>query len=128
MSEPIVFISHHKIKEGMLDGFKQWSRQVYPQIEASTPGTVAHLGYLNEEGTEVSFIHVFPDAEAMDLHMEGVDERSKKAYEFIEPQAFEIYGRPSDQVLEMMKQVAGSGAALIVQPQHLGGYLRLKPG
>jgi len=128
MSEPIVFISHHRIKEGKLDGFKQFSPGVMEQIEASKPGTVAFLGYFNEDGTEVSFIHVFPDAEAMDLHVEGAGERSKKAYEFIEPQAFEIYGRPSDQVLEMMKQATGPGAALIVQPQLLGGYLRLKPG
>ncbi len=128
MSQPLVFISHHRIKEGKLDGLKQLSRQVFEQIEAIKPGTVAFLGYFNEEGTEVSFVHVFPDAEAMELHMQGVGERANKAYEFIEPQAFEIYGRPSDQVLEMMKQAAGSGAALIVQPQPLGGYLRLKSG
>jgi hypothetical protein len=37
----------------------------------------------------------------------------------------EIYGTPNDGVLQMMRQIAGSGLPISVRPQHLGGYLRL---
>jgi quinol monooxygenase YgiN len=129
MSEPIVFVSTHRIKEGKLDGFKQLSREMTPLIEAGKPNTVFFQPYLNEEGTEVTIVHVFPDADAMDLHFQGADERSEKAYEFIQPQHFEIYGTPSDQVLAMMRQAAtGPEIDLIVKPQHLGGFIRLTSG
>ena len=94
-------------------------------IEAGKPGTVAHLAYINEDGSQVTMIHVFPDAEAMDMHFQGVGDRAKKAFEFIEIVRYEIYGRPNDAVLERMKQFASSGAGLDLHLEHMGGYLRL---
>ena len=128
MSEPIVFISHFKIKEGKLDGFKQVHQKVVEQIKADKPATVAFLHYLNEEETEYSVVHVFPDAEAMDRHTEGAGERAKAAFEFIEPTRREIYGTPSDQVLAMLRPPDGSGITFNHMPQPIGGYIRFKPG
>jgi hypothetical protein len=128
MSEPIVFISNQRVKEGMLEGYKHYYRQVAEQAKANKPGTVAHLAYLNEEGSELSIIHIFPDAASMELHMKGVDELAKKAFEYVEILSFEIYGKPSDTVLESMMQIVGSGIALDIRPQRIGGYIRFKPG
>ena len=64
----------------------------------------------------------------MDHHMEGVVERSKEAFQFIESAGFEIYGAPSDDVLQMMKRIADSGLPVRIYPQLLGGYLRLMAG
>ena len=60
------------------------------------PRTAVFLSFLDEEGSEVSFVHVFADSEAMDLHIEGADERARAAYEAIEPLGWEVYGTPSD--------------------------------
>ena len=127
MSEPIIFISNQKVKEGKLEGYKQYYRQVAEQAKANKPGTVAHIAYHNEEGSELSIIHIFPDAEAMELHMKGVDELAKKAYEYVEILGFEIYGKPADTVLERMMQIVGSRIALNIKPQLIGGYIRFKP-
>ncbi len=127
MSEPIVFISNQRVKEGKLEGYKQYYRQVAEQAQADKPSTIAHLAYLNEEGSELSIIHIFPDAEAMELHMRGVDELAKKAYEYVEILGFEIYGKPADPVLERMMQIVGSRIALNIKPQLIGGYIRFKP-
>ena len=128
MSEPIVFISTHRIKESKVDDFKQLSREITPLIEAGKPQTVLFQAYLNEEGNEVTIVHVFPDADAMDLHFQGADERAAKAYEFVQPQRFEIYGTPSDQVLAAMRAETGPGVDLLLKPQYLGGFIRLKSG
>jgi len=127
MSEPIIFISHQKVKEGKLEGYKQYYRQVAEQAKAEKPGTIAHLAYLNEEGAELSIIHIFPDAGSMEAHMKGVDELAKKAYEYVEILSFEIYGKPTDTVLENMMRIVGSGIALNIKPQLIGGYIRFKP-
>lgn len=127
MSNPIIFISHQRIKEGKLEDYKKYYLQVASMTEATKPGTAAHLAYLNDEGTKVSIVHIFSDAESMELHMKGVDELAKKAYQYIEIESFEIYGRPSDKVLAGMMQIAGAGVTLDIKPQSVGGYIRLKP-
>ena len=127
MSEPIVFISHFKVKEGKLDGLKQHSRKMMELIKAEKPGTVVFLQYLNEEGTELSIIHVFPDADAFDRHGEGVAERAKAALEFIERSRIEIYGTPSDQALAMLRPPDGSEITFNHMPQLNVGYIRFKP-
>ncbi len=128
MSEPIVFISHNKMKEGKLDAFRKFNQDGFLLIREQKPATVALLAYAGEDGGEVSFVHVFPDAEAMELHFQGADERSKRAYEFMQPISMEIYGSPNDGVLEMMKQIAESGVTVSIDTDHLGGVLRLKSG
>ena len=77
---------------------------------------------------EISFLHAFPDAESMDLHFEGVDERVAAAYQYLEPRGWEIYGRPNEGAMERMRQgAAEAGVTLTVLPDHLGGFLRLQP-
>ena len=126
MSDPIVFISHFKIKEGKLAGFKQHAQMMIEHIQANKPGTVAFLQYLNETETELSIVHVFPDAETYDRHLEGVGERAKGTFEFIEPLRRELYGIPSEQALRMSKPPDGSRMAFDHKPQLMGGYIRFK--
>ena len=128
MSEPVVFISHFRVKEGKLDELKRLSAEVERRLRDDKPRTVAWLVYLDEDGTSVSFVHCFPDAHSMDLHFEGSDERTAAVYEFVEPAGSEIYGSPSDQALETMQEAArGSGVPLSVQSELLGGFLRIQP-
>jgi hypothetical protein len=128
MSEPIVFISHNKIKPGKLDALREYSPQTIQLLQEQKPETVVFLSYVNDDGSEVSFLHVFPDAEAMETHFEGAQERSKNAYEFMSPLSMEIYGSPSDSVREMLKQIAESGVKVSIDSDYLGGFLRLKSG
>ena len=131
MSGPIVFISHFKVKEGKLDALKQFAQAMTEHIKAEKPGTLVFLQYLNEEGTEQTIVHVFPDADAFDRHGEGVAERAKAGFEFLEPISRELYGMPNQKTLAMMMTgIRPPGAPEIEfhhMPQHMGGYIRFKP-
>jgi len=128
MSDPIVFISHHRIKEGKLEGFKQFYQQGSELLRVNKPGTVVFLAYLDDDGTEVTIVHLFPDKQSMELHLQGADDRSEAAYEFLEPVRFEVYGRAPDTFIEGMKQIDGLGVTLSITPQPLGGFIRLRSG
>jgi quinol monooxygenase YgiN len=128
MSEPIVFISHFRVKEGRLDSLKAQIQQVTELIQANKPGTVVFLQYLNAEGTELSIIHVFPDAESLDRHSGGVAERAKAALENISPTRREVYGLPSDQAMAILRPPDGSGISLQFMPHLEDGFIRLKQG
>lgn len=127
MPDPIVFISRHRIKPGKLDEFRRFIRRGMPTIEASKPRTGALLAYVNQDGSELTIVHVFADPESFDGHLEGADNRSQRAYEFIEPQSFSIYGPASDRALEFMRQESAQvGADLDLKPEYLDGFLRLQ--
>lgn len=129
MSEPIVFISHLRVKEGKLDAYRHLQRDAARRLQAEKPRTLVFLTYLNAEGTQMTAVHVFADAESMDLHFQGSEERSKTAYEVLEPEGWEIYGSPSDAALETMQQAAASsGVTLTVQAEHVAGFLRPTSG
>jgi hypothetical protein len=128
MTDPIIFINHNRIKEGMLDDFKKHYQDSIPPIEAGKPGTLVQLAYVNKDALEVDIVRLFPNAEAMDLQLQGADVRSKLTYKFIEPTGIEIYGTPSNYALEMMRKVAGSGINVTINPQFIGGFIRPKLG
>jgi hypothetical protein len=128
LSEPIVFVSHFRVKEDKLAQLKKESREVLEMLEAEKPRTTAQLAYLDDSGTKLSIVHVFADADTMDIHFQGAEERSKAAYEFMDPAGWEIYGTPSDAALQMMEQAATSAeVTLTVQPEYLAGFLRIEP-
>jgi quinol monooxygenase YgiN len=125
MNEPIVFISHFRIKGDQLDAFRTHFQVGAAGLQAEKPRTVAFLAYADQAGTRASIVHVFPDTDAMDLHFEGAEERSQAAYEFLEPDGWEIYGAPSATALAMMQQRAAlAGVTLTLQPGGIGGFLR----
>jgi hypothetical protein len=125
MPGPIVFISHNTVKDGRLEGFRNAFGQVAQVLDAEKPGTVVFLAFAADDGSEVSVVHVFPDADAMGRHLEGVQERTGTAVEFIQTTGYEIYGAPSEPALEAMRGFADTeGVPLHVQSEHLGGYLR----
>ena len=72
----------------------------------------------------MAIIRLFPNAEAMDLHLQGADERSKAAYKFIEPTSIEIFGKPNPATLEMMKKIVGPGLDFKISPNYMGGFIR----
>ena len=125
MPGPIVFISHNSVKDGMLGGFRDAFGQVAQALDAEKPGTVVFLAFASDDGSEISVVHVFPDADAMGQHLQGVQERMGTAVEFIQTRGYEIYGAPSEPVLEAMRGFADAeGVPLHVQSYHVGGYLR----
>jgi hypothetical protein len=124
MSEPIVFISRNRIKAGKTDEFREHYRVSIPIIKAGKPGTVVQLAYENEGTAEVTIVRLFPNADALDIQIQGAEERSKKTYELIEPTSIEIFGTPNPATLEKMKKIAGSSVDVKIHPKYIGGFIR----
>src|SRR5689334_20115223 len=123
MGSPIVFISHFDVKEGGADPIRQMAAGVFAQIQAAKPRPRAFAGYLNESATRLSFVHLFADADAMDAHNEGSEQRSRAAYEVIVPRAWEIYGTPSPDAVAMLRAEASeAGVPLTLEPMSVGGF------
>ena len=127
MAAPFIVIRTFTIKEGKLEGFKQFLREFFKIVEANEPRLLAVNAYVDEDGTEAAFVLVHPDAASMELHEKVAHEHTERARrEFLDAAtSIQVYGKPSDVVLEKTKQLARTGVPLSVKLEHLGGFTRL---
>jgi hypothetical protein len=129
MSGPFIFIATNRLKEGKLEDERRRVPDLCDFIETNEPRLIAFNEYASEDGTEVGVVQVHPDAESMELHMETVAARASRAYaETLEATtSIQVFGAPSDAVLEMLSRQAGAGVPLTVKRYHLGGFTRAEP-
>ena len=126
MSGPFIFIATNRLKPGKLDDERARVPGLVEFIEANEPRLIAFNEYANEEGTEVAVVQVHPDADSMAFHMKVVANRAATAYaETIDATiGIQVFGTPSNAVVEMLRRQAGAGVPLSVKPHHLGGFTR----
>ncbi len=124
MAEPVAFISRFRIKPGQRDAYQQLAAEVTPRIEAEWPRTLVYLLFLGP-GDELTIIHVFGDAEAMDIHAERAKAHSPRAMPLFEPLGWEIYGRPGAEARAALEAAAKQASVpLRVYPEFTSGFLR----
>ncbi len=127
MTGPFIFVATNRLKEGKLDAERKRVPGLSDFIEANEPRLIAFNEYANDDGTEVAVVQVHPDTDSFEFHMGVVRERAARAYEeTLEGTAsIQVFGTPTEAILEMLGRAAGSGVEFTVKPHHLGGFTRL---
>jgi hypothetical protein len=135
MFKPLIYISTWKIREGRLEGYKQFAKELMEHVKTREPQLIAFNMYFNEDETEMTSIQVHPDAASMDFHLQvlakviGEDmiawiDRA----DFLEPKHIEIYGTPSAKLLEADQPLVDTGIPQSVKPTHFAGFTRSTAG
>lgn len=125
MSEPIIFIDRSEIRDGKLDELKLAIHDLVKFVEANEPRPIAYDVYLNASGTRMTVLQVHPDSESMEFHMEIARPIFSKFAGLIELSAMDIYGDPSDHLLELTRQkVKMLGKASVVTHKLHAGFAR----
>ena len=124
MSGPDRVHSHQRVKPGRFQEFATFFAEGSKAIEADKPGTIVFLAFADADREETRIVHVFPDAEAMDQHLRGADERSAQAYQFLEPLEIDVYGSPSPGAVAEIEALAGRGVNVTLMIESIGGYVR----
>lgn len=132
MAAPFIFINTVAIKKGEFEDFRQFLQEFFKIIEANEPRLLAINAYANEDGTEVTFVQVHPDAASLEHHSQVLHrvahahtERVFARFLGATTTSIQVCGKPSDVVMERARQHAGSGIPVSVKPEHLGGFTRL---
>jgi hypothetical protein len=135
MFQPLIYISTWKIKEGKLEDYKRFVKELMEIVEAKEPQLIAFNMYLNEDETEMTSIQIHPDAASMDFHMQVLTQVLKvdmvewiERADFIEPKHIEIYGTPSVDLLEADQPLVDAGIPRSIKPLHMAGFTRSKVG
>jgi hypothetical protein len=106
MSEPIVYIDISEVREGRLEELKSAIDELVAFVDAKVPRAISYGVYLNEEGTRMTVVQVHPDSESLEHHMEVGGPAFAKFRDYLELKTIEIYGQPSDKLLEQLQQKA----------------------
>jgi hypothetical protein len=124
MPGPFIFIATNRLKPGKLDAERQRVPGLCDYIEANEPRMLAFNEYVNADGTEVVVVQVHADTASMEAHMGIVQERAQQAYAETLDQtvSIQVFGTPSESLLEMLRQQAGAGVATTINAEHLGGF------
>ena len=126
MSEPIIYIDRSEIREGKLEELKTAMNELIEFIEANEAQLIAYNVYFNEDGTRMAVVHVHPDSASLEFHMKVAGPAFPKFAEFIQLLTIDVYGKPSDDLLEQIRQKAqmlGNGTVRVHELH--AGFARL---
>src|SRR3954465_5349416 len=129
MPSPFIFIATNRLRTGKLARERERVPGLVEFIEANEPRLIAFNEYVNDTGDEVTVVQVHPDAPSMEAHMEIVRERAMEAYaETLDATVrVQVFGRPTDAILEALRRQAGNGGEVRVNGEHRGGLTRSSP-
>jgi len=87
-------------------------------VDAEEPRVLHFASYINEEGTEQTVIQVHPDSESMRYHMQvarrQIEERAPRNLD-ISRMRIDVYGTPTEPVLALMRELAGTGVSIRIK-------------
>ena len=126
VSSPFIFIATNRLKPGQLDRERERVARLVAFIEAHEPRLVAFHEYVADAGDEVAVVQVHQDAASMEAHMEIVREWAEEAYAQTLDATLrvQVFGVPTDAILEMLRRQAGAGVVMSVNGEHIGGFTR----
>jgi hypothetical protein len=126
VSGPFIFVATNRLRPGKLDDERKRVPGLVDFVEANEPRVIAFNEYVNDEGTEVAVVQIHPDAESMAFHYGGHCRTRRSAYAATvdATTSIQVFGTPSNAVLELLERQTGAGVPLTVKSFHLGGFTR----
>lgn len=122
MTEPIVFIDSSEVREGKLEELKMAIKELAEFVETNEPRPISYNVYLDEGGTRMTVVQVHPDSASMEFHMKVAGPAFAKFADLLELSAMDVYGTPTDDLLEQLRrkvQMLGN-ATVVVHDLHAG--------
>ncbi|HET9322320.1 MAG TPA: hypothetical protein VFO03_00460 [Gaiellaceae bacterium] len=122
MSEPLVVIDSSAIREGKLEELKAAVEELADFVEANEAEPIAYSVYFDEGGSRMTVVQIHPSSASMELHMEVAAPIFRRFTDLLELSRIDVYGKPSESLLEQMRQKAQllGNAPVVVNELHAG--------
>ena len=123
MSKQVVLIGTYGIPEGKFEEFRTANREMGEFVKANEPRLISFKTYVSKDGTESTTIMVHSDSESLESHMELASSRIRKGIQMVETRRVELYGSPSDRLLEQVRGMSAiSGSWPVIVKTYLQGF------
>jgi hypothetical protein len=108
MSTLVVYIDHSKVYDGKLDDLKIGMEELVDFVEANEPQILSYNVYFNAAGDRITVMHIHSDPASLEFHMEVAGPEFSKVGEFITLETIDVYGQPSDDLVQQLRTKASS--------------------
>jgi len=123
MGKPIVYIDHSEIRPGRLEEVTKAIPQLVGFVDEHEPQLISYGFYIDEQASAMTVVAVHPDSASLELHLEIGGPQFRKLAAFIDLRLIEVYGEPSQTVLNQLRQKAdmlGEDGRVVVREMHTG--------
>jgi hypothetical protein len=130
-SKPLIMVDTWEVHPGRMGELLGAVSELASFVRMVEPRIIAYQAHLNEDGTHMTLVQIHPDSAAAEFHMEVAGSAFPGFARFITLTSLDIYGEPSDELLEQIRvkaEVLGAdeGAVHVHMPE--AGFARLPTG
>jgi quinol monooxygenase YgiN len=126
MSEPLISLDTSLIRDGRLDELKEAVAELVEFVRSNEPRPIAYAVYLDEAGSRMTVVQVHPDSASMEYHMTVAGPAFAGFAELITLSTLDVYGKPSDELLELLRRkVQMLGDATVIVHDLQAGFARI---
>jgi quinol monooxygenase YgiN len=125
MDNPILYVDTSEVREGKLEELRAALDDLTAFVEANVPRSLGYSVYFHQDGTHVMVVQIHPDSESLEHHMKVAGPAFRRFTELVRLRRIEIYGEPSDALLQQLREKARllGGGTVMVHRRH-GGFVR----
>jgi hypothetical protein len=119
---PLIFVGTYDIPAGSIDDWHSAIREMSAFVEANVPRLIAFAHYVNEEQTEGTTVHVHPDSESLEQHLEAASSRIASGTQLVQVRRIDLYGAVSGPALDRLRRMSPNTPIVVKKP--VGGFRR----
>jgi hypothetical protein len=122
MPDPLVVVDSSEIRPGRLEDVKAALAELAEFVEASEAEPLVYGVYFDEAESRMTVVQVHPSSASMELHLDVAGPRFRKVADMLVLSNVDVYGAPSDTVLQQLRRKAEllGGAPVRVHELHAG--------
>ena len=112
----IVYIDKSAVCDGKLGELKIAMSDLVDFVEANEPDILSYNVFFSNDGARMTVVHMHTDSASLAFHMEVAGPMFPPIGEFIDLESIDVYGRPSEELVQQFEEKAstlGSGRVSI---------------
>jgi quinol monooxygenase YgiN len=125
MGETLIVLDTSEIREGKRDELERGIAELASFVETNESAPLAYEVYFSGGGRMMTVLQVHPDSASMERHMELAGPVFAKFADLVVLRAIDIYGSPSEKVVEQLRRKAELlGTATVTVHDRQAGFTR----
>lgn len=126
MADPIVFVDTSEIRDGKLDELRRAVAEMAEFVETNEADPISYQVFFSVDGRLMTVVQMHPDSASMEHHMDVAGPVFARFTDLLELRTVDVYGSPSERVLEQLRRKAQLlGTATVAVHELQAGFARL---
>jgi hypothetical protein len=125
MGEPLIVLDTSEIREGKREELERGIAELAAFVGSNETDPISYQVFFGDDGRVMTVLQVHPDSASMERHMELAGPVFAKFADLVVLRAVDIYGSPSEKVLEQLRRKAELlGTATVTVHDRQAGFTR----